>query len=384
MQSSQPTPQNLRIALFSGNYNMVKDGANQALNRLVEYLLRQGAAVRVYSPTVPNPDFAPQGDLVSAPSFSIPTRSEYRFATGMNAEVRADLEAFAPNIIHISSPDNLARAAVKWGKARGLPVAASVHTAFETYLSYYHLGFLEPVMVAWLRRLYRRCDALLVPSDGFADVLRQQRMNDDIALWTRGVDRDIFSPAARNLAWRESHGIAADDVAIGFLGRLVLEKGLGTFADAIAILQARGLAHKVLVVGEGPAREYFQRKMPDAVFVGFQGGKDLGRAVASMDILLNPSHTEAFGNVTLEAMACGVPVVGAIAAGTSNIVVDGETGLLVPPVEPTGFADALARYIEDPAMRLAHGAAGAARADAYSWDPINRVVLDKYLELVAR
>src|SRR3546814_4323831 len=66
----------LRIALFSGNYNYVRDGANQALNRLAEYLLRQGAALRVYAPTVAEPAFAPTGDLVSVPSIPFPIRPE--------------------------------------------------------------------------------------------------------------------------------------------------------------------------------------------------------------------------------------------------------------------------------------------------------------------
>ena len=112
---------NLRIAMFSGNYNMVTDGANQALNRLVEYLLRQGAAVRVYSPTIAEPAFEPQGELVSLPSFAIPGRKEYRVATGLGPRVRRDLDAFRPNIVHISSPDPAAHRHAPAGRSlRGL------------------------------------------------------------------------------------------------------------------------------------------------------------------------------------------------------------------------------------------------------------------------
>jgi hypothetical protein len=68
----------LRVALFSGNYNYVRDGANQALNRLVAYLLRQGVQVRVYSPTVEEPAFPATGDLVGIPAIPIPGRAEYR------------------------------------------------------------------------------------------------------------------------------------------------------------------------------------------------------------------------------------------------------------------------------------------------------------------
>ena len=85
----------LRVALFSGNYNYVRDGANQALNRLVGYLLRQGVKVRVYSPTTDTPAFEPTGDLVSVPSVPVPGRPEYRIGLGLSAEIRRDLEAFA-------------------------------------------------------------------------------------------------------------------------------------------------------------------------------------------------------------------------------------------------------------------------------------------------
>ena len=124
----------LRVALFSGNYNYVRDGANQALNRLVGYLLRQGVQVRVYSPTVENPAFPPTGDLVSVPSVPIPGRPEYRLPIAIPGRVRLDLERFAPNVVHVSSPDIVGHRAVSWARRRRVAAVASVHTRFETYL----------------------------------------------------------------------------------------------------------------------------------------------------------------------------------------------------------------------------------------------------------
>jgi glycosyltransferase involved in cell wall biosynthesis len=373
----------LRIALFSGNYNMTVDGANKALNRLVEYLQRQGARVRVYSPTVAHPAFEPQGTLVSLPSIAIPGRGEYRWPLGLSRAVRRDLAAFAPDILHVSSPDFAARSAERWARPRGIPVLASVHTRFETYPKYYGMGFLERPLEAYIRAFYRKCDALVTPSASMAEVLRAQGMNDDISLWERGVDRELFNSGRRDPSWRRAQGLADGDVAIGFLGRLVMEKGLDAFAATIAELGRRGAAHKVLVIGVGPAREWFEARLPGATFVGFQQGADLGRAVASMDVLFNPSDTETFGNVTLEAMASGVPVVAARATGSTSLIADGENGLLVRPGDIAGFADALARYLADPALRAAHGRAGEERSRAYSWDAINQAVADTYLRLIA-
>lgn len=372
----------LRIALFSGNYNYVRDGANQALNRLVGYLLRQGAQVRVYAPVVQEPAFPPTGDLVGVPSLAIPGRAEYRIPVRLGRAVRRDLEAFAPNLIHVASPDFAGHAAVSFARGRRLPVVASVHTRFETYPRYYGLAFMEPVIEAILRRFYRRCDAIVAPSDSMAQLLRDQRMSYDVGIWTRGVDREIFRPSRREMAWRQGIGIGDDEPVIGFLGRLVMEKGLDVFSDTIDCLARRGVRHRVLVIGDGPAREWFERRLPDAVFVGQQSGPDLGRAVACMDMLFNPSVTETFGNVTLEAMACAVPVVAAIATGSESLVKDGVTGRLVRPGWIEGFADALRGYCEDSGARLAAGAAGERGAERFGWDQVNQALVDTYHRVI--
>jgi glycosyltransferase involved in cell wall biosynthesis len=376
----------LRIALFSGNYNYTRDGANQALNRLVGTMLDLGAAVRVYSPTVTKPAFEPTGDLVSLPSFAMPGRGEYRMATGLSAEAREDLTRFQPNIMHISSPDPGGHAALKWARAHNLPVLASVHTRFETYPRYYKLGFMEPFVEGILRRFYNRCDMLVAPSQSTIDELLAMKMHDRIGIWSRGVDRTIFSPARRDIEWRRSLGLADDDVAVVFLGRLVMEKGLDVFAETITGLQQRQVPHKVLVIGDGPARDWFAAALPDAIFAGFHTSGSLGRALASGDVFFNPSVTEAFGNVTLEAMACGLPVVAAGATGSASIVHDGVTGRLIAlagqSANVTGCADALAAYCSDPALRAAHGAAGEARASEFSWEAINKVVAEYYVQLI--
>ncbi|WP_296675855.1 glycosyltransferase family 1 protein [Novosphingobium sp.] len=372
----------LRIALFSGNYNMTTDGANRALNRLVEYLLRQGGNVRVYSPTNAEPAFPPMGELVSLPSLAIPGRAEYRLPMALSGRVRRDLAGFKPNVVHVSSPDISAHRAVTWARHRGMPVLSSVHTRFDTYPRYYNMAWAEPALTALLRRFYRRCDALVTPSESMAQVLRDQRMNYDIGIWSRGVDRTVFNPGRRDMAWRQSLGIADSEVAVGFLGRLVMEKGLDVFSDSIDELRARNIAHRVLVIGEGPARDWFEARLPDAVFAGFQGGSDLGRAVASMDVLFNPSITETFGNVTLEAMACGLPVVAAAATGSESLVDDGQSGRLIRPGAIHHFAEALRGYIENPELRARHGTAGEARSKDFSWDRINQAVADTYLRLI--
>jgi len=377
-------PEELRIALFSGNYNYVRDGANQALNRLVGFLLRQGAHVRVYSPTVDTPAFPPTGDLVSVPSFPIPGRPEYRFAFRLPGKVRKDLEEFNPNVVHVAAPDIVAHRAVTWARKRGTPVVSSVHTRFDTYLQYYGLQYLEPTARAIMRRYYRRCDAIVVPAESTAAILRAQRMSNDISLWARGVDREQFNPGRRSLKWRRARGIGDDEMVVAFLGRLVLEKGLDVFAGAVESARTKGVPLKVLAIGDGPARGYFEERLPDAIFTGQLTGEELAVALASADVFLNPSITETFGNVTLEAMACGLPVIAAAASGARSLVQNGVTGRLSRPGNIGAFATALADYQRDPDLRHRHGEAGLAFAKTKDWDEINAAVMHVYERVIER
>jgi len=375
---------NVRVALFSGNYNYVRDGANQALNRLVAFLERHGATVRVYSPTVKEPAFEPQGTLISVPSVPVPFRREYRIALGLPKRIERDLDAFAPNVVHISAPDFLGQKAVAYARSRGVPVAASVHTRFENYLRDYKLGWLENYLTRKISGTYNSCDEIYVPTPCMADIMADAGVTVPIKMWTRGVETSLFRPDRRDLGWRQSLGIADTDVVISFVGRLVYEKGLGTYAETIRTLKERGLNFKVMVVGEGPAKQWFQDRMPEALFLGFMNGEDLARAYASSDIFLNPSSTEAFGNVTLEAMASGVPPVCADSTGSRYLVHNGENGYLVPPEDVKSYADRLESLISDRELRRRFATASIARGLSFKWDAILGEVLGHYQALLAK
>lgn len=373
----------LRVALFSGNYNYVRDGANQALNRMMGYLQRQGARVRIYSPKAKKPAFAATGKVVGVPAVPFPGRTEYRVPLGIPRKVQRDLQEFDANIFHVSVPELLGHRAVTLARKWHKPVVASVHTRFETYPRYYGLAFMEPFVEAGLRRFYRRCDAIFAPSESMAQVLREQRMSYDVGIWSRGVDTEIFSPARRSLEWRRQLGIGDEEKVILFLGRIVMEKGLDVFGETIDALAAGRPKVRVMVIGDGPARAWFHNRLPgDAVFVGFQAGADLGRAIASADVLLNPSVTETFGNVTLEAMASGLPVVAARATGSLSLVEDGVSGRLIRPGANEQFAQALSLYVGNADERLAAGDAGRRASERYTWDAVNAALAEGYLRVI--
>jgi len=379
----------LRIAFISGNYNCLRDGANRAQNELVRYLLDRGAHVRVYSPTCEEPAFPPTGDLVSVPSLPMLFgRKEYRMALRLGQRARDDIIAFAPNLFHISLPFFHGKGALALARELDVPVVAAMHTRFETYPAYYGLGFLVPALMARLRSFYTRCDRIVAPCESAARTLEEQGMGKQVGIWSRGVDTQIFSPASRDMAWRRAIGIEDQDLVIAFLGRLVLEKGLDEFASTIERVCEAGYRPRIMVIGDGPARAEFETRLDKceldkAVFVGFQHGPELGRALASCDLLLNPSATEAFGNVSLEAMACGLPVIAADASGNSDIIVDAVTGRLVQPRDIEGYASAVRTYLDDPQLRLEHGRAALVRSGEFTWDNANAAIVATYLSALA-
>jgi len=374
----------LRVALFSGNYNYLKEGANQALNKLVDYLGRQGHSVRVYSPVTDTPAFEPQGTLVPVPSITLPIRTEFQLALGMPASIRRDVERFAPDLIHVSTPDILNTRAETFAIRHNIPIVASLHTRFETYPAYYRgLRWLVPLAVAQQRRFYRRADCVLAPTAALIEELKALRGDGHVALWSRGVDRELFNPSRRDCEWRRAQGWNDDDIVLLFFGRLVLEKGVETFAEAVRLLQQRRPDVRALIVGSGPAERRL-RSLEGAAFTGHLNGTDLARAVASADIMIHPSTTETFGNVITEAMASGLAVVSADAPNARTIIKDGRTGLLVSASDARGYADATDRLIAstDERRRIAQAAREATAA--YSWEAASAQTEAAYFETVER
>lgn len=374
----------LNVALFSGNYCYTVDGPALALNRLVPFLEREGHRVLVFSPTSATPAFEPAGTLVSAPSLPLPGRCEYRLSLGLPRSLRTRLEAFRPDVFHLATPDPLGLRALRLARGWGVPAIASFHTRFDTYPRYYGLPVLEKYFTKYMRWFYRQCSQVYVPSQSMQDVLRQERFSDDIRIWSRGVDAALFNESRRDTRWRRSLGIDDDAVLVAFVGRLVVEKGLELLARTIERVAALGIRQRCLIVGDGPARGWFEKRLPRAHFTGFLSGDELARAYASADVLVNPSDTETFGNVTLEAMASGLPVVCADATGSRSLVRHGVTGFLARPGDAESFAVFLSSLIHDPSLRRSFGGAAVLASRSYDWDVVMSGLVEGYREAIER
>jgi len=374
-----------RVALFTGNYHHILDGVSLTLNRLVRHLESRGDQVLIFAPTVENPPMEHAGTLVPVPSVSAPGRPEYRLALRFPAAARARLEAFRPDIVHLATPDWTGYRGLRWALAHDVPAVASYHTHFPSYLAYYRLGALEPAVWSFARWFYNRCVQVYVPSWPMADVLKDHGVTADVRLWTRGVELDRFDPDLRSQEWRNSLGVGPGEVLVAFVSRLVWEKGLDVFASVMAGLAERGLAARALIVGDGPAERGLRARLATGcVFTGHLAGRELSVAYASSDVFLFPSETETFGNVTLEALASGLPVVAADAAGSRMLVSHGVTGLLCPPRDAAAFLDATSTLVRDAALRAQMGAAARTSAADYAWPAVLDRLVGYYEEVLSR
>lgn len=372
----------LKIALFTGNYNHIKDGVSLTLNRLVRFLESKGHEVLIFAPSIKNPPLEHAGKMLEVPSIAAPGREEYRVSLFLPEVLRLELDDFKPDIIHVATPDILGLRALFYARRNSIPLVSSYHTHFPSYLQYYNLGFLERLLWKYLEWYYKHCEKVFVPSKSMLSWLRDIGFGQEFTLWSRGVDTNLFSPEKRTSELRRSFGIKEDDVVVAFVSRIVWEKDLRTVIDVSKKLIKENKNIKILVGGDGPALEAMQNELPEAIYAGYRSGEKLAEVYAVADVFFFPSDTEAFGNVTLEAISSGLPAVVADAVGSSSIIVDGETGYIAEPKNIDDFTNKIRRLTDDIELREKMSKAARERAMQFKWDTIMNGLLNDYHEVV--
>ncbi|MEE9382326.1 MAG: glycosyltransferase family 1 protein [Nannocystaceae bacterium] len=370
---------------MTGNYVNVVDGVALTLNRMVRFLERCGDEVAVFAPGAATPALEPAGQFIPVRAMSVGYQPEYRVALGLPRSARKRLDAFRPDLVHLATPDLLGWAGMYYARRHDLPVVTSFHSNIVSYMRYSaFLGPFQGLGWAYFRRFYRRCDQIYVPTPSMANELRRHGIGGTMRLWSRGVDTDRFSPARRSATWRLQHGIAPDEVAILFVARLRWEKGLRLLAEVFNTLDRRGLSFRPVIVGQGVGHEALRRWLPRAVMPGHLEGEQLAAAYASSDVFLYPCETDTFGNVTLEAMASGLPAVCADAPGAKSLVRHGETGWLAKPRDAESFAEHTAALLADVELRRRMADAALTHARRFTWDACMGRLADYYDECLGR
>lgn len=367
----------LRIALITANYNHIPDGVSLTLNRLVAHLLSEGHQVLTFAPTIAEPPIQHAGDMHVIPAFSIPGRGEYLFSYGFKDDAKEALRLYNPDLVHVATPDFTGCQVLLYCKQRKIPVVASYHTHFTSYFAYYNMHIFELWGWAYLRWFYANVEHSYVPSQSMAEELHRKGFKNNLRIWARGIETDKFHPGCRSMSWRQSLGVHDDEILVGFVSRLVTEKEMFTLRNVFAKLSNHPKI-KTIIVGEGPEREPMQQALPDTIFTGHLKGADLSRAYASMDIFMFPSLSETFGNVTLEAMACGVPAVVADAQGNRSLVRNDYNGFLVTPRHTREFVERILWLANNHEDRQKFANNALEFATSFTWDRIFGDLLNNY------
>jgi len=311
---------------------------------------------------------------------------EYRLAfPKRNKELPGILDEFKPDIVHYSSPTFLGWYAYRYAKAKGIPVSTIYHTHYHGFVDYYfrNLPFLIKPGKTLLRKiyaLYKDCDRVFAPTKSMKEYLLTEEVKEErISIWGRGVDTNRFNPEKRDEhLWLE---IPDGNKKALFVSRLVKEKEPQTLIRLHKLLTEKRPDITLVIVGEGPMREMLESHMPNAHFTGSLFGDDLAKAYASSDVFVFPSTTETFGNVVLEALASGLPVVAANAGGPKDIVKQGETGELVEPQNEEEFLNAIIKLVDDQEYYLKCRSNAIAYGQSQNWESLSGELFSTYLNL---
>lgn len=255
-----------------------------------------------------------------------------------------------PDAIYVATEGPLGWSALRAARRLGIPAATGFHTRFDDYVRSYGAPWLQGTALRWMRHFHNGAQATLVPTRELQGFLQDQGFH-NVVLLPRAVDTRAFHPDHRDPALRAEWGLDDDALAVIHVGRIAPEKNLPLAVRAFRDLQRVRPDARFVWVGDGPAREALQRDNPDFVFCGIQRGEALGRHFASGDLFLFPSRSETFGNVTLEALASGVPTVAFDYGAARELLRDGVHGAAVPCDDTAGFIAATLRLAGDDALR---------------------------------
>ncbi|MGY0798036.1 glycosyltransferase family 4 protein [Lysobacter sp. A286] len=244
--------------------------------------------------------------------------------------------AMPPDAIYIATEGPLGWSALRAARQLGIPAATGLHTRFDHYMRDYGFAWLGNAASRWMRHFHNRADATLVPTHELAGLLRSQGFR-QVRRLPRAVDCNRFTPDSRDPTLRAQWGVGPDDPVAINVGRIAPEKNLDLAIRAYRRLQEAHPRARFVWVGDGPERARLEREHPDFIFCGVQRGNELARHFASGDLFLFPSHSETFGNVTLEAMASGVPPVAFNYGAAREHLRDGVHGAAIDDGDDTGF-----------------------------------------------
>ncbi len=362
---------NLRISLVTETYFPQINGVSRTLDRLVSYCAEQGDRIQLLMPSYRDnaTHLLPQVERSEWWSLPLPFYQEVVLPMTTPGMVEKALAGFRPDLVHIATEGPLGRAALLAARRLHLPTVSSYHTNFAQYLKNYHAGFLAPACWRYLRWFHNSTLATFCPTPSTQRLLEEKGFK-NVGIWSRGVDSHRFDPGKRDHDLRFSLGVGPDDILLTYVGRIANEKNLDMLMQAWQRLPSHAHCH-LLLIGDGPLRGRLEAANdPRIIFVGYRYGEDLAHMYASSDLFVFPSLSETFGNVVLEAMASGLPVIGFDVQGPRDIIRNRHTGVLVEQVDADALSAAIQELLCNRERRREMGHQARDYAAAHTWEKI--------------
>jgi phosphatidylinositol alpha 1,6-mannosyltransferase len=371
-------PRALRLALFTDTFSPQLNGVARTLERLVTAVESRGGQVRVE--TVEDPGAHRDARVVRWPSAPFWAYPQLRMSAPLRANVTAGLKEWQPTLVHATTPFGIGLAGRAAARAMGIPLVTSYHTAFDEYLKHYGLSVLDRASWPYLRWFHNSGRRTFAPSRHVASQLLSQGFR-DLRVWGRGVDPVRFHSRYRSEPMRAQMGAAPDDFVVAYVGRVAPEKQIPLAIDAMRGVIERHPHVRLAVAGDGPALADCRARAPErSWFAGPLTGDALSSFYASADCFVFPSTTETFGNVVLEAMASGLPVIAPDIGATLELA-NRETAELFSAGNAESLATALERVIVDATRHETLRTEGLRVAQARTWDAIWDGLFREYLEV---
>ncbi|HZS61716.1 MAG TPA: glycosyltransferase family 1 protein [Gemmatimonadaceae bacterium] len=373
------TATELRLALFTDTYPPQLNGVSRTLERLVTAIHARGGEARVYTTTDPEATTR-SPDIWRRPSIPFWAYPQLRLAPPVGGKIFSDLLAWRPTLIHAATPFGMGLTGRACALRLGVPLVTSYHTSFSEYARFYNLGMLSGLGWAFFRWFHNTGQRTYVPTRAIADELGRLGFA-RLAIWGRGIETQQFNPRFRSAAWRQRLGAGDDTIVVAYVGRLAAEKGLDVALRSMKILSSNPRIRFALA-GDGPYADHCRREAPgNAIFTGRIVGESLSAFYASADLFIFPSTTDTFGNVLLEAMASGLPVIAADVGPTRELLAKGG-GVMFPAGDGRAMADQIQALADDPARRQRLTHEGLDAAQHCSWDRIFDALVADYRQVL--
>ncbi|WP_438444608.1 glycosyltransferase family 4 protein [Gorillibacterium sp. sgz5001074] len=377
----------MKVAIFTDTFLPDVNGVARTLGKWVRYLESQGATCRVFAPQSEGGAGTDYNNTMVERFYSIPflLYPECKLAIPNPITIKKTLMEFKPDIIHCATPFNLGLYGLHYAKKHKIPVVASYHTHFDQYLQYYKIQWVEGMLWRYLGWFHQTCRRIYVPSMSTLHYLEERGFH-NLEVWSRGVDVSRFHPDVDRQAVLENAGADPDKFTMLYVGRLAPEKSVDVLIDAYNRLPDRIREQsQIILAGDGPLFKELTETYKDRAdmkFLGFVQGQELSNLYAASDLFVFPSATETFGNVVLESMASGTPVIGAAAGGVQDTVRHMQTGWLCPVGDAEAFAGAIESLFDNPGLRSSMAKAGREYSLLQSWDSIFSRLLDSYRQVL--